>query len=188
MGLRLALGLSLSGAISAVGAPVTPISFSPTDHSEFLTISGSNLVATRSSIFGSGSVLARSNTSQNNGTRLITFSIIRVAGLVSCGIGNGAAALGSYAGDANSAGYRSGGNVFLNNGFAPVNGGPNVPSYMTGDSIRMQVDLDAQTLQFAKNAGAFCPTFDISSLGTNLFVMCSLSVSAGVFDSVGISG
>lgn len=184
-----------SGAATAsgVGNTVSGSSWvgptwSLTDHSDRIDISGSNnQTATHNALGSSAQPSAKSEEYQTTGSRYVEFHIDLQTGgeTVFVGIGNGAAPTSTtFTGfDANGVGYNSAGNVWTNGGFASINGDANLPSFTTGDAIGMVVDLDANTLKFRKNGGTYSATMSISGLrpaSDPIFVMCTLSCVATI--------
>lgn len=148
--------------------------WSPTDHSEFVGITGA--AATRSSPAGSAYQSARTNLSLSGSITYIEFTITNVGsgentgpGMM-VGIANGAASLSNYAGgDNNGCSYRSSGSI-LKNALGVTGPG----TFTTSDVIGMAVDMPNQTVKFRKNGGAWSVTTDISSLGQEVFASCSM--------------
>jgi hypothetical protein len=151
--------------------------WSPTDHREFVTISGANnQVATRNSAFGGNYASGRSDMAQTTGSRDVSITVTQMNGAdMQLGVGNGAADLGQYAGsDNNSLGFRSGGDALLNGGFVGMTG---TSTFGTGDVIGMRIDLDANTVAVNKNGGAWSSTASIVALrpaSDPIFLMYSL--------------
>jgi hypothetical protein len=149
--------------------------WSPTDHSEFYTISGTNNeTATRNSAFGGTNTFCRSDTAQTAGARDV-FILIGQMGSAGFLVGLANGAEGTYVGATNnSIGYWAQGNTFINAGFGAVS----PPSYTTGDTIGIRADLDANTVAFNKNGGAWSATTSISVLrpGSDpIFIAASLT-------------
>lgn len=179
--LRLRRGL-MSGTHS--GTVLSAATWSPTDHSAFVTIAPAN-IGTRNSTLGGAYATIRSDLAQSSGVRYVEFTILQIgsggAFTVCVGLANGAAGLGIYAGsDNNGISWQPGGNVLKNAGFV---GGITTPSFTTGDVLGMVVDLDAHTVKFNKNGAAFSATADITSLGSDVFVACTLG-DGSTFSSV----
>lgn len=86
------------------------------------------------------------------------------------GLGNGKSPLNNYSGSTNDGiSYDARGRVLKNTiGIAVV------PSYTTGDVVGIKADLDAHTVSFNKNGGAWSAALDITSLGSEVYVTCSL--------------
>jgi hypothetical protein len=174
-----------SGGITWVGP-----TWSLTDHDSRIDISGSNnQTATHNALGSSPHPSAKSEESQTTGQRYVEFHIDLVSGgeLVSVGIGNGAAPISGLAAgmdtSSNSVGYSSAGNVWYNGGFASINGDANLPSFTTGDVIGMLIDLDANTLKFRKNGGAYSATMSITAMRPSsdpIFVICTLDAISSI--------
>lgn len=165
---------------------LVPVSWSPTDHSSFLTISGNNLIATRNNTLGGNQANARSDTSQSSGLRTVFFTILQIGSTagMNVGLANGAESISATLGEsANSIAYR---NNFgsIRKGAASITASPG--AYTTGDILGMKVDFNAHTVAFNKNGGAYNTAADITSLGTDLFVACGLTNGA-TFCSVALS-
>lgn len=163
------------------------LNWSITDHSEFITITNTNFaIATRNSTLGGSWSSARSGALLPPGSSYVEFKILEIGdglGKVGIGIANGAAAINTYIGaDNNGCSYQFGGNTIKGGSFTGVT----PPSFTTGDVLGMSVDLDARTLKFSKNGGALSPTIDITTLGPDVFVTCSLG-DGGTFSSVQLS-
>ena len=159
--------------------------WSPTDHSAFITISGQT--ATRNSTSGGSSVLARSDLAQNSGVRYVEFTIAEIgngAGIsMEVGCCNGVVGLNTYPGSSNNGvSYRPNGTVIKN----AANVLTSQPTYTTGDKIGMVVDFNNRTVKFNKNGGSFTSTVDITSLSEDIFVAVSLG-DGGTFSSVTLS-
>ena len=174
------------GILSGPKDVAAPLVWSPTDHSQFITISSANSVATRNSTAGGATALARSDTSQSSGVRYVEFTILQIgngAGVsMEVGCCNGSVGLNTYPGSSNNGvSYRPGGTVVKN----AANALTGQPAYTTGDVIGMVVDLDLHTVKFNKNGGAYTSTVDITSLGADVFAAVSLGDGA-TFASVSI--
>lgn len=174
------VGLTLTQIAAMVGAVIVPgavpVVWSPTDHSLYVDISVSRRMATRNNVLGGAWHSARSDTSQSSGIRSVQFTIVNVGG-GGCQVGvcNGAESFYDYVGVTNNGvSYLSNGNAIKNAAFTGTMPG----TYTTGDVIGMVVDLDAHTVKFNKNGGAYSPTIDITSLGADVFVACSLNDTA----------
>jgi lysophospholipase L1-like esterase len=157
--------LLLPLAFAAEAAVPPALVWSPTDHSEFIAVSGSG--AERLTLFGSPWTLARSDTSQSTGIRVIQAVVAQIGAGVQIGFANGAASPNDYAGsDNNSISYWSNGNVVKGGGWALTG----IDPYTTGDTVGMTVDFAAHTVKFQKNGGAWSATVDITSLGADVYV------------------
>lgn len=168
-----ALFLALIGLAHAGPAPLT---WSPADHSEF--VSGGGSTATRISLGGGAYQPSRSDTSQSIGVRTVTFNVTSIGSLsgvtgpgLLLGLGNGRAPINAYAGiDNNGVSLSYNGNILKNQIWTGVS----LASFTTGDTIGMVADLNAHTVKFNKNGGAYSATVDITSLGADVYVMASL--------------
>lgn len=183
------LGVGGRRSIGSAVASSNILILSPTDHSPFVTISPSGLVATRNSTLGGSFGTCRSDLSQSSGVRYVKLSILQIgsggAFTICFGLANGSCPINNYPGfDNNGISWQPGGNVLKNGGFV---GGITTPSFTTGDVLGMVADFGAHTVKFNKNGGAFSATADITSLGTDVFVAFALG-DGSTFSSVSISG
>ena len=147
--------------------------WSPTDHSEFVTVTST--AATRNSASGSAYQSARSNLAIN-GPTYVQFTITQVGSSegtgpgMMVGLANGVASLNNYMGaDNNGCSYRNSGSV-LKNAIAVTSPG----TFTTGDVIGMAVDTNAKVVKFNKNGGTMSAGVDISAFGDELFISTSV--------------
>ncbi len=155
-----------------------PITWSPTDHGQFVSITNGNTIAIRNNTGGGSWSSARSDTSRSTGVHIVKFTIVvgETSGnnFMFVGVANGAAALnGNLGADANSAGYWSIGATLYNSGFTGHE--PSPAAYGTGDEITMEVDCDSSTVRWKLNGGSYGTTQDISALGPDIYVACSIN-------------
>jgi hypothetical protein len=176
-----------TGSGSSPGSPTgdppawaAPI-WSQTDVSQFITISGSNNeIATRNSAFGGAWVSVRSETYQTSGLRYVELTVGQSSGGMFIGVGNAAEILNSAIGNPNSTAYWSIGQIVHSNAFVTVSPAP--ASFVAGDVIGMNVDLDANTIAFNKNGGTFTGTASLADLRPSsdpIFIMISLNETVG---------
>lgn len=158
-----------------------PLNWSPTDVA--LTIAVNSSISTLNHDTGGGWVFGRSDRSQSNGLRYIEFLVLvagDTANFMRIGIGNGVTGLGVSSGlDTNSISYGSQGNVLYNSGF--LSSPP--ASFTAGDTLGMLVDFNVSTVKFNKNGGTFSPAYDISSIGSEIFLNVCFN-SASILPSV----
>ena len=171
--------IALLFCAAAHAAPPAPLVWSPADHS--LQVSVNGVQATRSSLAGAAWQGCRSDRSQSVGVRTVLLNIVQVGSSDNpaapgmwVGVGSGKSSLNDYSGSTDDGvSYDARGRVMKN---AQVTTNP--PTYTTGDVVGIQVDLDAHTVKFNKNGGAWSAATDITSLGPDVFVTCSLGAGS----------
>lgn len=164
--------LALLAFVGLANAAPPSLQWDASDHGGELVVSGGSLA--RMSNFGPAWETARSFTPQTSGVRTVTFGIDTLLAPASLmvGVTNGitpiSASLGS---SANSVGYWSNGNTLVNGAF-----GVFVGAYSPGDTVGVQADLDANTVKFSHNGGAWSSAISIAAMGSNVYVGASAFV------------
>jgi lysophospholipase L1-like esterase len=159
----------LLACLPALAAPPA-LEWDPADHGADIVASGASLV--RNPPHGSVWEMARSSTSQSTGVRTAQIAVDSTGACdnIMVGVANGAARVGESLGaSANSIGYWSNGNTFVNG----AKGSVMPPAYGAGDTVAIQVDFDAQSVKFRKNAGAWSDAVPTAALGADLYVAAS---------------
>src|ERR1051325_9087432 len=139
---------ALVASLPALAAP-PPLEWDPADHGADIVASGASLV--RNPPHGSVWEMARSTTSQSTGLRTVQIAVDSTGACdnIMVGVANGAARVGESLGaNANSIGYWSNGNTFVNG----AKGGVMPGAYGSGDTVAIQVDFDAKSVRFRRNA------------------------------------
>lgn len=135
-------------------AAITPVTWNPADKSSDLTLSGGDLIVTKTSGGGAWDMV-RSTLSHSTGQWYFEVRFTTYTGNMVAGVANASQALDNYVGSSgNSAGYSA-----ANQALGFTGGEATVGAFTAGQWIGFLVDLDANTLK-ARNvsAGGVWPT------------------------------
>lgn len=158
--------------------PATPSGFLAISAGEWqaksadITLTGNNLIATRTASSGPAFAAARANQSVSSGKWYFEATCTLGTGQVTCGIGTTSSSLNDQVGtDVTSWGFSDDGNVY-NNGIVASYG-----SFLNGTLIGVAIDLVNNRIWFRKNGGVW----NGSALNDPTTNVGGLAISAGTY-------
>ena len=169
-----AISLMLVGLVIPADVEVTTATWNPADKSANITLSGGDLIATKTSGGSSDYANVRGTLPKSSGKYYAECDLDWSTQYYS-GIGIASASLslsGDYAGDGGNdavAVYLSTGDV----GGVYINGAEvlsGIPAYVPGGGVDLSIDFDDQTIGFRVNGGSWVDV-DFSGLGSGPFML-----------------